>query len=192
MNFTLNINVTSVVEVVAEVAEATTGTPNALNVVTDFKKDIRTLTNLTRLVEQTPVNGFTENLIAWDAIERLLVALGLDQVLDVEVAKEYVQSVEDTLTDPEQLLVDYLGFNLTETVETALDQFPDVPTSEELENYDLVFSGYLPILDVTGPFAFYPRHCYPSGVDDEEKDLSDATKYNSPVIAYVRTGASIE
>ena len=90
MNFTLNINVTSVVEVVAEVAEATTGTPNALNVVTDFKKDIRTLTNLTRLVEQTPVNGFTENLIAWDAIERLLVALGLDQVLDVEVAKEYV------------------------------------------------------------------------------------------------------
>ena len=90
MNFTLNINATSVVEVVAEVAEAATGIPNALDVVTDFKKDIRTLTNLTRLVEQTPVKDFAENLIAWDAIERLLVALGLDQVLDVEVAKEFV------------------------------------------------------------------------------------------------------
>ena len=93
--------------------------------------------------------------------------------------------------DPEQLLEDYLGFNLTETVEEALKQIPDL-NKETLENYDVVFSGYLPLLDVTGPFAFYPRHCYPGGVDDDEKGLSDATKYNSPVIAYVRTGASIE
>ena len=62
------------------------------------------------------------------------------------------------------------------------------------ENLDIKFSGYLPLLDITGPFSFYPSHCYPSGVDVEEKDkdVNDATKYNSPVIAYVKTGASME
>lgn len=82
MNFTLNnvnINTTAVVEIVAEVAQEATGTDiDVLNVVADVKADIRTLTNLTRLVEQTPIANFTEELIAWDAIERLLVALGLD------------------------------------------------------------------------------------------------------------------
>ena len=95
--------------------------------------------------------------------------------------------------DPEALVQDYLGFNLTATVEAALDTFPDVPTLETIEQtLDFTFSGYLPMLDITGPFAFYPEHCYPDGVDSTDKDLNDATKYNSPVIAYVKTGASIE
>ena len=50
----------------------------------------------------------------------------------------------------------------------------------------------MPILDITGPFAFFPSHCYQEGATSEEKGLEDATKYNSPVIAYVKTGASIE
>lgn len=93
-------NATEIVEVISEVAEKATDTPNVLNLVSDFKEDIRTLTNLTRLIEQTPIKDFTEELIAWDAIERLLVALGLQDVIQVEVVKEYVQSVEDTLLDP--------------------------------------------------------------------------------------------
>ena len=50
------------------------------------------------------------------------------------------------------------------------------------------------MLDITGPFAFFPSHCYPSGasLDDDEKGMNEATQYNSPVIAYVKTGASIE
>lgn len=80
MNFTLPVDATQIVEVVAEVAIEATGVEtdlNVLQVVEDFKKDIRTITNLTRLVEQTPINGLTENLVAWDAIERLLIAFGL-------------------------------------------------------------------------------------------------------------------
>ena len=50
------------------------------------------------------------------------------------------------------------------------------------------------MLDITGPFAFFPSHCYPSGasLDDDEKGMNEATQYNSPVVAYVKTGASIE
>ena len=80
MNFTLPVDATQIVEVVAEVAIEAAGVEtdlNVLQVVEDFKKDIRTITNLTRLVEQTPINGLTENLVAWDAIERLLIAFGL-------------------------------------------------------------------------------------------------------------------
>lgn len=80
MNITLPVDATQIVEVVAEVAIEAAGVETDLNViqvVEDFKKDIRTITNLTRLIEQTPINGLTENLVAWDAIERLLIAFGL-------------------------------------------------------------------------------------------------------------------
>ena len=80
MNLTLPVDATQIVEVVAEVAIQATGVETDLNViqvVEDFKADIRTITNLTRLIEQTPINGLTENLVAWDAIDRLLIALGL-------------------------------------------------------------------------------------------------------------------
>lgn len=89
-------------------------------------------------------------------------------------------------------MIDYIGFNLTERVETALEAIPDLPTIEELENIEFSFVGHIPLLDITGPFAFYPSHCYPSGADSDEKGLREATMYNSPVIAYVPTGASIE
>ena len=80
-------------------------------------------------------------------------------------------------------------------METFIDDYiPEVPDIASYENLDFNFVGYLPLVDITGPFAFYPSHCYPSGVDVEskEKGMNDATKYNSPVIAYVKTGASIE
>ena len=54
MNFTLPVDATQIVEVVAEVAIEATGVEtdlNVLQVVEDFKQDIRTITNLTRLVE---------------------------------------------------------------------------------------------------------------------------------------------
>ena len=198
MNFTQTVDATKIVEVVAEVAIEAAGVEtdlNVLQVVEDFKADIRTITNLTRLIEQTPINGLTENLIAWDAIERLLAAFGLTEVLDVQVAKEFVQSIEDTLMDPEALIEDVTGVNITAVVETAIEEnFPTIPTVEQLEAIELNFSGYVPMLDITGPFAFFPSHCYPDGVakDDDEKGMNEATQYNSPVIAYVKTGASIE
>lgn len=113
----------------------------------------------------------------------------------MDAAKEYVQSIEDTLMDPEALIEDVIGVNLTEEVERVIEEnFPTIPTVEQLENIDVSFSGYIPMLDITGPFAFFPSHCYPSGasLDEDEKGMNEATQYTSPVIAYVKTGASIE
>lgn len=117
MNFTLPVNVTQAVEVLAEIADDATGTPNVLNIVKNIKEDIRTITNLTRLIEQTPIKDFNEKLIAWDAIERLLEAFGLNTIIDVEVVKAFIQTIEDTLEDPDQLIEDFIGFSLTESVE---------------------------------------------------------------------------
>ena len=45
-------------------------------------------------------------------------------------------------------------------------------------------------MDPQGPYYFFPSHCYPNGVGGDK--VEDATKYNSPVIAYIKTGSSIE
>jgi len=39
------------------------------------------------------------------------------------------------------------------------------------------------MLDFIGPYAFFPSHCYPG---------PGRLRYNSPIIAYVKTGSSIE
>lgn len=41
------------------------------------------------------------------------------------------------------------------------------------------------MLDFFGPYAFFPSHCYPGGKDGR-------LRFNSPVIAYIKTGASVE
>lgn len=108
----------------------------------------------------------------------------------MQVIKVFAESIEATLEDPNTILVAATGFNLTEAVETALAIVPDIPNIVELEDRVFELQGYLPLLDITGPFSFFPSHCYPSGVGG--KSLSAATRYNSPVIAYVKTGASVE
>lgn len=50
--------------------------------------------------------------------------------------------------------------------------------------------GYFPLIDPLGPYAFFPDHCYPDGVG--EKDIESISKYNSPNIAIIKTGSSIE
>ena len=128
-----------------------------------MKKDIETLTNLTFLIENSPVKNFTENLVAWDAIERLLIALGLEEVIDVDAVKASIKEFEDTLLDPNTILKDVFDFNLTETVLEFVPLVDNIPTAEQFENIQLNLVGYLPILDITGPFAFFPSHCYQEG-----------------------------
>jgi len=43
----------------------------------------------------------------------------------------------------------------------------------------------MPIFDLFGAYFFFPDHCYPSRDDKPER-------YLSPIIGYVKTGASIE
>ena len=67
-----------------------TGIDNVVEIVQNVKEDIRTLTNLTRIIEESPIGNFNDNLIAWDAIERLLEALGLSTIIQVEEVKAFV------------------------------------------------------------------------------------------------------
>jgi len=45
----------------------------------------------------------------------------------------------------------------------------------------------MPLLDPFGAFFFYPSHCYVN-----MNGRRGATRFNSPVIGYVKTGSSIE
>ena len=63
-----------------------------------------------------------------------------------------------------------------------------------LEAVDINYLGYMPIFDPFGSFFFYPDHCYPNQKKGEmtKSESTEATRYNSPIIGYVRTGASVE
>ena len=66
LNETVSVNVTRTIELVAEVAAKVSGTPVLpATIVSDFKDDVKVLTNLTRLIEMTPIVGFTEK-VPWD------------------------------------------------------------------------------------------------------------------------------
>ena len=190
VNLTVPVNVTQTVEIIAEVAADVTGVPSIATLVPDIKNDIRLLTNVTNLIMQTPIANFNDR-IAWDSFKQLISALGLDGIIDVDAIQAFSEQIEETIENPQTLLADVTGVNITAIVESALDQIPD-PTSflNQFQNVNVKLTGYLPLLDFLGPYAFFPSHCYPSGVGSGK--LRTVTRYNSPVIAYVKTGASVE
>ena len=79
LNVTTNIDATAAIEAVAR----SSGSPEIAKAAVGLKDDIRALTNLTRLIEQTPIANLTES-IRWDGIADLLKALSLDRVIDVD------------------------------------------------------------------------------------------------------------
>jgi hypothetical protein len=70
-----------------------------------------------------------------------------------------------------------LGFNVTEVIDEVLEF--------DLEDFNvpIEIKQYVPFLDVTGPYLFYPTQCY----GNEKFNI-----YDSPVIAYIRTNSSVE
>lgn len=92
MNVTVPVNVTYAVEVVSEVVSEITGAPNVVEIAVELKNDIRYLTNLTALIENTPLANFTEN-INWDGIEDLIGRLGLENVIKIEELKEFTEEI---------------------------------------------------------------------------------------------------
>jgi len=168
-----------------------TGSAEAARVVLRVRDDIRLMTNLTRLVELTPIANLTQR-IQWDSVENLakqiLETLGLEATIDpkrvVEGLKNLTQRLEDSLEDPEALVQDLLGFNTTQVVEDFLTKqlgLPDI----DLDKFDLKYLGYMPIFDPFGAYYFFPDHCYPNR-------NNKPGRYQSPIIGYVKTGASIE
>ena len=58
LNETVQVNVTKTIEAIANVAAQVSGTTiNPTTVVADFKDDVQVLTNLTRLVANSPIGA---------------------------------------------------------------------------------------------------------------------------------------
>jgi hypothetical protein len=147
--------------------------------IADVKNDIKALTNLTRLIENTPIKDFTKN-IDWEGLGKILNAFGLDKVIDIQAIKAFAEQIENQLEHPEALLQEVTGVNVTAIVDNLVNSLPN---TNNIENINIDIVGYLPMLDFIGPYAFFPSHCYPG---------SGKLRFNSPVIAYVKTGSSIE
>ena len=60
----------------------------------------------------------------------------------------------------------------------------------QVEERTLEMDGYIPAQDVAGPFGFFYDHCFREKKENQE-GIRDP-KYNSTIIGYVKTGASIE
>ena len=144
---------------------------------------------MTRLIETTPIANFTQR-IDWDGLERFFSALGLENVINVQAIKEFAESVEETLENPEALIEDITGIQISNIIADFIDSIPEVTDYITFDTINIDIIGYFPMLDVVGPYSFFPPHCYPDKVG--EKDIESITRYNSPIIAYVRTGSSIE
>ena len=88
-----NLNVTTQIDAQAaiEAIAKTTGSPEIAELAIDVRDDIKVLTNLTRLIEQTPIANLTENL-DFDGIADLLKALGLENIIDVDAAVANVKA----------------------------------------------------------------------------------------------------
>ena len=87
LNVSTKINATQAIEAFAK----STGSPEIAKVAVGIKDDITQLTNLTRLVEQTPIANLTQN-INFDEFANLLKLLGIDNVVNVTALVETVES----------------------------------------------------------------------------------------------------
>jgi hypothetical protein len=56
-----------------------------------------------------------------------------------------------------------------------------------LETINIEYLGYMPFIDPFGSFFFFPSQCHPN-----TKGRKSATRFTSPIIGYVKTGASVE
>ena len=153
-----------------------------------LEEDILYLTDLSRIVAESPIANFTDR-IAWDSLDRLLQAYGLDVFINITALEEFLDEVEESLENPEATILELTNglIDIEAIVKTITEAIPDLPTGIKQE------AAYLPLLDISGPYSFFPSHCYPDGGDDDdEKDLETVTRYNSPIIAYISTGSDVE
>ena len=194
INITHPVNVTKVVELVREVASeinnnspTTTGSGRllqdiseliagqGLEVTSDFKDDLLTLTNLTALIAQTPIKDFTSRM-NWDLLGQFLEVLGLDEIIPLDTLKTFLEDVEEVLENPEALIQDITGINITAVVEQALAALPEEAAIDLetylINNYELInikIEGYLPLRDRFSPYFFFPKHCYPKKDNDKSE-----------------------
>lgn len=141
----------------------------------DFKDDLLTLTNLTALIAQTPIKDFTSRM-NWDLVGQFLEVLGLEEIIPLDTLKTFLEDVEEVLENPEALIQDITGINITAVVEQALAQLPEEAAIDLetylINNFELInikIEGYLPLRDRFSPYFFFPKHCYPKKDNDKRE-----------------------
>ena len=183
LNVSTSINATAAIEQFAN----STDSPEIANFALGVQSDIRALTNLTKWIEATPIANFTER-IDFEAIEQLLEDLGLGSFVNVtavvEVMEDVAQEIEDTLENPEALIQDVIGVNVTKIIDDFVEEQIGL---SGLETINIEYLGYMPMMDPFGAYFFFPEHCFVNTGGNR-----GATKFSSPVIGYVKTGASVE
>ena len=109
-------------------------------------------------------------------MSNILAEFGFDQ-LDVQEIKEFFEEVEEVLEDPQQSIEEFFGFEIEDVIDDVIEF--------ELDNFTIPIQieQYLPLLDITGPYLFYPEHCF---------NNNDKGQYDSQVIAYIETGSQVE
>ena len=134
-------------------------------------------TNLKGFIETTPIVNFTD-YIDWDGLKDLVESLGLEEQINIDAIEDFLEEVEERIENPEQTIQEFFNINVTETLD-------DIIAFETIEDLDLEIPIrlYIPILDITGPFLFYPSHCYGN---------KKRNRFDSPIIAYIETGTDVE
>jgi hypothetical protein len=95
------------------------------------------------------------NIIAWDALQDLINAFGLDEYIELEDVEEFVEQVEEIFNDPEAAISEFIGVDVGKVLDTIL------LTESEIVNVDVDLKYYVPAFDPLGPYMLYPEHCYP-------------------------------
>ena len=132
--------------------------------------------NLTQLLTEVPIKNLTR-IVDWDRLDDFFDRSGLDQFIAIDQAIELVENVENLFEDPEATFQEISNINVTELINNLT-----VLELEELE-VEVPVATYVPMLDPMGAYLFYPDHCY----GKKRRQL-----FSSPVIAYVKTGSSVE
>ena len=184
LNVSTSLNATEAIERFAN----TTDSPELADFALGVQDDIRALTNLTKWIEMTPIANFTER-IDFSAIERLLEDLGLGAYVNTTALTEVIENVAQRVEDyveqnPNAVLQDVFGVNVTEIVEDFVEKQIGI---SGLETFSIEYLGYMPFMDPFWSFFFFPQHCHPA-----EKGSGIDRKFASPLVGYVKTGASVE
>jgi hypothetical protein len=158
--YTIPVNVTKVIEVVTETLPVDSEiVETAIPIVQEQIVDLAEATaeaieQLEILIEATPVQNIS-NIIAWDALQDLINAFGLDEYIELEDVEEFVEQVEEIFNDPEAAISEFIGVDVGKVLDTIL------LTESEIVNVDVDLKYYVPAFDPLGPYMLYPEHCYP-------------------------------
>lgn len=178
MDYTNYINLNTTVHIEVDLILRVFNLDGIVGEVVDFMQDrLEKYNSLQDFIRTTPLDKLTES-IDWIAVNQIIAELRLSKEINVVKIREFVQMVDDYFfKDSDKTVEEWFGIYLPDWIRAVKEIDLDA------WRIPVPLFGYLPILDITGPYLFYPQHCYGN---------SDLAIYDQPVIAYIRTNSTIE